>query len=855
MNFNKIFKTLEIGDSTELVATIEKELFYVNHSGYGVYIVRNIHGERFKIIGTFPIQLKEEWMYKLTGRVEEDKRYSYEYDESNKQLYIEKYISLKPEKRDGVIGYLMTLKNIGPTRAKKIYKAFGCDAIDVLMTDPARVVAEVTRVTEKLALQWQKELKESIEGNAILIKLMDYGLTMKESEKLYKHFGDEVVECVQDNPYILIKHIRGFGFEKCDKLAMNVGIDPSSPFRLQEGILHTLKNESSQGHCYLPIGELLKKAKELLDISISYEDMSKLLAEYSKKEFIKYSIGQTVYEIPYGKVAKHHSDYQAEYYTSRKKLHRCPVLQFTEEQINTQLQELYLRQSRVYIENEDRVYLNDLYNAEVEVAERIIDLCVDTFKFKEETVLECIKEVSIEQGIVLEQKQKEACLMANLPKGGFLVLNGSAGTGKTFTLNVLLEVAKKIRYHSGMSKPKILAFAPTGKASKVAAKAIGMPCSTIHKGLGFNQEAGGFMHNEDNPFSADIIVCDETSMLDIRIAKHFLKAIKNGTKVIFMGDVKQLASVGAGNVLKDIIEAGIVPVVTLNVIKRQGEQSLIVSNANRIIEGQMIKNPDKDDPKDAFFLARHSDALIRATLIESINRIINNQNIEFDEIQVLSPQRTGSVGIYALNHLIQNAFNPYDKVKHKITIPVQTFTLRIDGEREQEVTLSFRTGDKVMNTSNNYDLKHYLKDGDGTLRLDTNDSGITNGECGVIESIEQLRVIDEETEKESTITRMIVRYDDFYAQYDDDFQNLEHSYCMTIHKSQGSAWKAVVMPISKAHTNMLDNNIIYTGWTRAREFAVAIGNAEALNRGVKRHNSKKRYTALTEKIEQLNKAC
>lgn len=856
MNINfldGIFDGVALGTEMEIVASIEKKIMYASNTGYGVYIAEDVsikYGGDFKIIGTFPIPLEEDRIYKLIGRVEGDKRKSSGYGSGNggKLLYVTKYIAIKPETKDGVIKYLKTIKGISKVKASQIYNAFGTDSIEVLMNDPARVVAEIPKVGEKTALKWQKEIKLSIEVNAILVNLMDYGLTMKEAEKLYKVFKDDVLEKIESNPYVLIEHVRGFGFEKCDKIAMNVGISPASPFRLQEGILHTLRLESLKGHCYLPMSELLKKAKEVLDIKLSFMDMEDYISKKSEEEFVIHQLGKERFVIDYNELAKYYGRYKNEEYQTRKAMHRYPLVEFSLGDIEMEVNELLSGQSRLVLDGEN-VYLKDLYEAEVVVAEKVLQLCSDTGTFKKDVVKRCLSEITKEQGLDLESMQEKACLQANLQKGGFLILNGSAGTGKTFTLNIILELYKRVRREHGLPKPEILVFAPTGKASKVASKAIGMPCQTIHRGLGFNQEGGGFVHNRNNPFKADVIVCDETSMLDIRMAKHFLTAIREGTKVIFMGDTKQLASVGAGNVLKDIIESNKVPVVTLNVVKRQGKQSGIVQNANRIIDKQIIENPGPNDPRDSFFLEKYSDSACRKTVIESINRIINNIKIDFDEIQVLSPQRTGALGVWALNHLLQDVYNPYNSQKHKLVIPTQKFKIRIDGKDEQELTLAFRAGDKVMNTRNNYDLEHFEKQPDGSLKQ-VKETGITNGECGVIESIEKIVVVDEETENETTSIKMIVKYDDFYAEYIDDFQDLEHSYCMTIHKSQGSAWKAIVLPMSRAHTNMLDNNLIYTGWTRAREFAVAIGNRDTLTRGIKKSNATKRYTSLAIRINQ-----
>lgn len=405
---------------------------------------------------------------------------------------------------------------------------------------------------------------------------------------------------------------------------------------------------------------------------------------------------------------------------------------------------------------------------------------------------------------------------------------------------LILETAKRL-YKKSLGRNKnleIMVFAPTGKASKVASKSTGMDCITVHRGLGYNPQ-GGFEYNEDNPLQADIIVCDESSMLDISLARYLFSAIKAGTKVILMGDTKQLPSVGAGNVLKDLIESNIVRVITLNVIKRQGLLSGVIKNANNIIEGKMVRT--YEDTKDAYVIKRQTIKGCQKAIVDSIKRLLQFNEYTLDEIQLLIPQRKGSLGTYLFNYLLQEEFNPGNNNNKVLS---KKFEARPDETSSSiEFKLYFKKGDKVIHIKNNYDIEHYIKLPTGHYKK-IDKTGITNGECGVIEDI----ITIPGKQKGDETTRIIVRYEDIYVFYDDNFNELEHSYALTIHKSQGSAWKAVIIPVMTQHWNMLDANLLYTAWTRARKFGVIVGSEKALRHAIATHKSRNRYTNLKERL-------
>lgn len=322
-------------------------------------------------------------------------------------------------------------------------------------------------------------------------------------------------------------------------------------------------------------------------------------------------------------------------------------------------------------------------------------------------------------------------------------------------------------------------------------------------------------------------------MIDIELGSNFVKAIQTGSKVIIMGDTKQLPSVGAGNVLKDLIECGLVKVITLNVVKRQGLLSGIVENANRIINSKMIYTSKTND---FYVLERLKISEVQSCVKTSINRILTFPDYTIEEIQVLLPQRTGSLGVNMFNYLLQAEFNPY---KGGERVLKGKFEAKLnEASPISEFSLYIQKGDKVMHIKNNYSMKLYEKDLTGAFK-EMRKTGITNGESGIVENV---------IKTGKTSYRIIVKYDDYYVFYEDGVDELELSFATTIHKSQGSAWKAVVLPIVPQHTNMLSNNLVYTGVTRARDFCVVVGSTETMKRAINTHEVVKRYTNLQTKI-------
>lgn len=852
---------LIVGTKIEKEIMPTKEIYFKSDSGFGAYVVEDVYDttDVMNISGKFVAQLILGQSYRVEGEVKSFR--------GENQISVTKIKNIKPVNKKGIISYLQTLKGL-KSKAELIYDEFGKDSINMLLENPLIVANRVKGIGKKKVFEWQMKLKELQESQQTISTLLSFGLTPKQANKLYEKYGDSIVAQIEENPYFLAKEVKGYGFETCDRIAKEIGISPMLPFRIQEGILHILTQATLSGHCYLPIEDVISKAVAMLSIRLTYEEMRKFARIHSNEETFDFVWGTIndeeadnscrIFKINYNDLMKSIYNYENSDKKSKEK-YRYTVCKISEELIKEALDDLKA-QERVVVEyppvnvlrfpegcKEDiKVYLRKLYLDEVAVAERVVQLAKKRNSFTQKQVEEVLDDVLKEKGIVLEEKQREACILFNTGVGGFSLLIGSAGTGKTFTLGLIIEIKKRL-FKKYLNKVlKVNLYAPTGKASKVASVATKMKCSTIHRGLGFIPGAG-FEFNKYNPISADMIVVDESSMLDISLAKDLLEAIECGTQVLFMGDTKQLSSVGAGNVLKDIIESNVADVVVLNVVKRQGLLSGIIKNANKIINGEMIASCE--DTKDAFVINRETVEGCQKGIIQSIERILTYDGYNHDEIQVLVPQRKGSVGTYMLNYLLQQRFNPGNE---DTKVFYTDFEVIDSNGKSVTKSLFFKKHDKVIHIRNNYDIELYIDNGLGgytkLLKSDgTPKTGITNGETG--------RIVDIYTKTNadgSKSENIVVKYDEYYVIYD-TFDDLELAWALTIHKSQGSAWKAIVMPVMTQYWNMLDNSLIYTGWTRARDFAVVVGQPKAIRHGISTKKSNNRNTALSEKLIEYSK--
>lgn len=808
----------EVGERLTLTGICNTNTYYNNENGYGVYNFETEDLGVFKIKGSFIPELIEGQTYQLVGEI-----VSYK---GERQLKIAQYIPVKPVNKKGVISYLKTLYGL-KTKAELIYNTFGDNCIDILLKDPMLVASEIKGIGKKSVVKWQEQLKSLEDNQQFYITLLGYGISQKNATKLLDKHGEKILRTIEENPYLLMSEVKGYGFLKCDKIALNMGLAPDNPHRIKSSIKYILEDASTKGHCYLPVNELILNIISLLELKLSYNDMIEIFKDNKDEESVSVVIGERSYEINIENLKKCINDYESAKTSEEKNNAKYVYHEIEPGDVGKQINDSIC--NREIIVEDDKIYLKQLYFAERDFANNIKRLAIYNSKYKRSLVEGILDSICKKENYELEEMQRKACVEFNLSDSGVYILNGSAGTGKTFTLNLILAVSKQL---NKTNKLPILAVAPTGKASKVASKSIGMECLTIHRALGFNP-VDGFVKNECEPFEQSTIVCDEGSMIDIELGSNFVKAIQTGSKVIIMGDTKQLPSVGAGNVLKDLIECGLVKVITLNVVKRQGLLSGIVENANRIINSKMIYTSKTND---FYVLERLKISEVQSCVKTSINRILTFPDYTIEEIQVLLPQRTGSLGVNMFNYLLQAEFNPY---KGGERVLKGKFEAKLnEASPISEFSLYIQKGDKVMHIKNNYSMKLYEKDLTGAFK-EMRKTGITNGESGIVENV---------IKTGKTSYRIIVKYDDYYVFYEDGVDELELSFATTIHKSQGSAWKAVVLPIVPQHTNMLSNNLVYTGVTRARDFCVVVGSTETMKRAINTHTVAERYTDLQDKL-------
>lgn len=841
------------------------QITYKEESGFGVYTCIDVHSSqgdienKYSIKGTFVFPLILGQTYEVTGTV---CSYKTEYVEE-KQINATSTKNIRPVNKRGIISYLQTLKGL-KSKADDIYNKFGDKCVDILINDPMRVAKEIKGIGKRSVLSWSEQLEKMKDSQQTMATLLGYGINPKQSKALYDKYGDNIINKIEGNPYFLALEVRGYGFKNCDKIARNMGYNPKSKFRIHEGIVHVLTEATMDGHCFLPKDVLVNEAIELLRYRLTAQEMTKFLVEKINEKEFEYYIGMQKFMINYAELRKQFDLYNREQNPRKKEFLRYTVVDFEEADIVLQFEELR-QQERIIIditkskkdeseknnseENEKdtsedvKIYLTYLYYDECRVAKRVIEIAqYKLFKTKLNFEGELDRYLKV-RNICLEEKQRLAVCEFGKTIGGFNVLDGSAGCGKTFTLKIILEMLRMQFLALGRKEFRVKVYAPTGKASKVAARATSLPCATVHRGLGYNPQFG-YEYNSENPLEADVVVIDESSMLDITLTKHLLNAIAFGTKVIFLGDIKQLPSVGPGNVLKDLIESEVVKIVTLDVVKRQGLLSGITRNANKIINGEMIYSCE--DTQDAYVWYRDSPVAVQKGIIDSIKRIQETKNFDLEDIQVLCPQRTSLVGTYMMNYLIQQEFNPDN---NEIVVQKMKFEIKPASDKpKQTIILNFKKGDKVIHIKNNYNMEWYDKGNYADYVRDKEKFGITNGECGVIEEIKRFK--EKEDDKDEK-TRIIVRYEDKYVFYDDAFDELEHAYALTIHKSQGSQWKAVITPIMKQNFLMLDNNLFYTAYTRAELFSVVIGQKDAIAYAITNHKIRDRYTGLKERIVSL----
>ena len=687
-----------------------------------------------------------------------------------KQFKIEQYQILPPSDEISMERYLSSgaVKGVGEALAKRIIKAFGADTYRVIEEEPERL-AEVKGISLRKAREIAASLYEKRDARDAMTFLQGYGISNTLALRIYEAYGMGLYGIMKENPYRLAEDIQGIGFRIADEIAEKIGIHTDSDYRIRSGLLYTLQQAGGEGHCYLPADRLLAEAGELLGIEPPLMEPQLQNLAMDKKLVIKY----------------------------------VPV------------------ENGIESSRECRVYASTFYYAELNCARMLHDLNIseELLPAEEEALLQKIDQVEVDLGIVLDSLQKRSVLESI--RNGVFILSGGPGTGKTTTINAI------IRYFLSQGMDISLA-APTGRAAKRMTEATGYESRTIHRLLelsgaaALEGKAARFERNEENPLEADVIIVDEMSMVDIFLFQSLLKAVSVGTRLIMVGDVNQLPSVGPGQVLSDLIRSGAFQTVVLEKIFRQAKESDIVLNAHRIHAGEEPVLDNKS--KDFFFLERNDTNVIYKHMIQLIlEKLPRYVDATPYDIQVLTPMRKGKLGVETLNGILQRYLNPPDDKKREC----------------QSGDTLFREGDKVMQIKNNYQLAWEVVSR-YNIPIDQG-MGIFNGDIGVIRTIDEYaREVVVEFDEHRRVTYP-------YAGLDE----IELAYAVTIHKSQGSEYPAVIMPLLTGPHMLFNRNLLYTGITRAKACVTILGSRATLSEMVENNRENHRYTGFLDQIRSI----
>ncbi len=659
------------------------------------------------------------------------------------QFKVEHYKSLVPASVYGIEKYLGSglIKGIGPIMAGRIVKKFGEETLEVIENEIEKL-AEVDGIGKKRIEMVKKAWEDQKEIREVMIFLQTHGVGSGYATKIFKQYGSRSIQVVKENPYRLATDIFGIGFISADRIAEKLGFARDSELRAEAGILYVLHQLADEGHVYYPYEPLVKKCQEVL--GVDREVIVKALGAIAAAKMI--------------------------------------VMEDLKEDIED------------FGEKDKAVYLAKFHLSETSIVTRMKTLIKSPKSIRKIDSDKAIDWVQKQLAITLAKRQMEAIKCAAENK--VMVITGGPGTGKTTIINAILKIFSKLRV-------KIMLAAPTGRAAKRMSEATGHEAKTIHRMLEYSIQKGGFQKNEEKPLDCDLLVVDEVSMIDTILMHHLLKAIPPGATFILVGDVNQLPSVGAGNVLKDIIASGKMQVVELNEIFRQAKESLIIVNAHKINNGLLPSFKSSGQKLDDFYFIEQEDPeeVLRIILELTKERIPRRFGFDpVDDIQVLTPMHKGVVGAGNLNVELQKVLNP-----------VENGVLRGG--------FSFRVSDKVMQVKNNYDKE------------------VFNGDIGRITSIDP-------EHQEITIS-----FDGRDIPYDyTDLDEIVLAYAVSVHKSQGSEYPAVVMPILTQHYVLLQRNLVYTAVTRGRQLVVMVGTMKALAIGVNNDKTRKRYTYLRHRL-------
>lgn len=665
------------------------------------------------------------------------------------QFKVAEYRTKVPATVYGIRKYLGSglIKGLGPVMAGRIVDRFEAATLDIIENDIQRL-AEVEGIGKKRIAMIGKAWDAQREIRDVMLFLQSHGVSSGYATKIFKQYGSRSIAVVKQNPYRLAADIYGIGFVTADQIAAKLGIAKNSGMRVEAGILYVLYQLSDEGHVYFPAELLIAKSCQILEVE--REAVAEALGRLAADQMI------VMEDLP----------------------DRSGDLQ----------------------KNSKAVYLAKFHRCETSIARRIKTLLSFPKSVRDIDSKRAIDWVQGQLAITLADRQIEAvgCAIENK----VMVITGGPGTGKTTIINAVLKIFAKL-------KVRIMLAAPTGRAAKRMSETTGFEAKTIHRMLEFSMQQGGFQRNEDKPLDCDVLIIDETSMIDTILMYHLLKAIPPFTTFILVGDVNQLPPVGPGNILKDIIASGAVPVVALDKIFRQAQTSRIIVNAHKINEGVVppLDTAYSEDPHNDFYFIEQEDPEKILAIILELTKVRIPQRFGFDpvdEIQVLTPMHRGVVGSGNLNRKLQAVLNPgADGITR--------------GERLH------RVNDKVMQIRNNYDKE------------------VFNGDIGRIAAIEwQDKAV-------------MINFDGREVVYDfSDLDEIVPAYAVSVHKSQGSEYAAVIIPIVAQHYILLQRNLIYTAVTRGKKLVVMVGSRKAMTIGVSNDKTQKRYTRLRDRLMKFN---
>jgi exodeoxyribonuclease V alpha subunit len=735
--------------SEQLRGIVERVTYYNEETGYSV-VRLDVPGQRdlVSVVGNLP-EVQPGESLRLEGTWATHQLYG-------RQFRVERCEQVLPATVEGIKKYLGSglVKGVGPVTAERIVQRFGADTLRMLDEEPRRL-REALGVGKKRAAAIAQAWEEQKHIREVMLFLSSHGVTTGLAVKIYKTYGDDALTVVQEDPYRLARDIWGVGFKTADKIARDLGLPPDSPSRVQAGVAYALGQQADEGHVYAPEPDLTKEAAELLEVPTELvADAIEALdaGEIVRRETLTYS---------------------------------SPPQEGTE--------------GGHTLKEEQAVYLSPFYYGEVGVTNRLRALvespATRLLPFRSVDWDNLLRQVTRDSEIELSSQQQEAVQAALTHK--VTVLTGGPGTGKTVSVRTVIAALEALGCRYALC-------APTGRAAKRLSEATDRPAKTVHRMLEYSP-LDGFRRNEENPLEVDCLIVDESSMLDLLLTNHLLKAVDPSAHVLFVGDIDQLPSVGAGDVLRDVIGSDRAAVVRLTTIFRQAADSGIVVNAHRINRGEF---PILNEYDDFYFFSKEEPEEAADLLVDVVQRRVP-EKFGFDpvdEVQVLAPMYRGACGVANLNTRLQEALNPASPKKP---------------ERRMGGRL-FRVGDKVMEVQNNY-----LKE-------------VFNGDIGRVTKIDSV---------EQTLTVVI---DGRPVVYDwGETDELVHAFAVSVHKSQGSEYPTVVIPMLTQHYLMLQRNLFYTAITRAKQLVVLVGTRRAIAIAVKNNKVRERHSGLSVRLREV----